>query len=95
MYKPSKIKHPSPRKNNKNGDPAYASSGTTPAGPAYAGATASTTESSRAYATPEPPAQDRPAEETRKPVVNEDEQKKVVNQPVPSTATNSDDSEES
>ena len=97
MYKPSKIKHPSVRNlgKNKKGEPAYASSGT-------ASTPAAAPESSRTYATPEPETQDRPvsataipAEETRKPVVNEDEQKKVVNQPASATASTYDGSEES
>jgi len=107
MYKPSKIKHPSvrnPRKNKKKGEPAYASS----PGPSFAKATADDPEdkpasaeittdepaSAQAAAT-EPHAQDRAAQETHKPIVNEDEQKKVVNQPATSTAAAYDDSEES
>jgi len=97
MYKPSKIKHPSIRntgKNRKKGEPAYASSGTAPTLPAAP-------ESSRTYAAPEPQTQDgasttdKPVEETRKPVVNEDEQKKVVNQPATNTASAYSDAEES
>jgi hypothetical protein len=97
MYKPSKIKHPSVGNHGKNkkGEPAYASSGTAPTLPAAP-------ESSRTYATPEAETQDRPiprvdtpAEETRKPVVNEDEQKKIVNQPASTTAPAYDNSEES
>jgi hypothetical protein len=96
MYTPSKIK--------KNGDPAYASNSSAAGQPAFAETTASGPEPSRKYAAPDAPeatsdkpdsqAPDKPAEETRRPVVNEDEQKKVVNQPASSSATDYDDSEE-
>jgi hypothetical protein len=97
MYTPSKIK--------KNGDPAYASNSSTAAGqPAFAETTASGPESSRKYAAPDAPetrsdkperqTPDKPAQETRTRVVNEDEQKKVVNQPAASSATDYDNSEE-
>jgi hypothetical protein len=103
MYKPSKIKAPSGKNKKKNGDPAYASNNTAAGQPAFAETTASGPESSRTYAAPdaatsdksESQTPDRPAEETRKPVVNEDEQKKVVNQSSSSSAAAYDDSEES
>jgi hypothetical protein len=120
MYKPSKVKHPSVKTygKKKKGEPAYASSASTPTGPEssrdyapadeadYAEATISRSATTEAPAhkpaaaesttdepTPvataqEPQAETRTSEETHKPVLNEDEQKKVVNQPASSAATN-------
>jgi len=122
MYKPSKVKHPSlmaaPGK-NKKGEPAYASTAITPAGPeatrdytpadeaAYAESTThqsthaeaaavrkpTTVESTSeeplpATAAREPYVENRTGEETHRPVLNVDEQKKVVNQPASSAAAN-------